>query len=132
MRFNAPSSTTVNDSEFIPEQNVIPFAPELIDFIINNLKTTTYRFGRKYDYLHVGNTVAIQNSSTKDIIGHAVITRKSYTTFKDLPLSSGSHEAYEDKEQQRKVHSGYYAYLGRPITDDDEYVVFDFELTSSK
>jgi hypothetical protein len=46
---NAPYTTTVNSSEFRPSDNSIAFAPELIQFVKDNQKLTTYRFGNKYD-----------------------------------------------------------------------------------
>jgi len=131
MSFQVPDKTSVNKDEFKPEAYVIPFAPELVGLILDKLKLTTYRFGRKYDYLNVGNEVSIQDSTSKEIVARAVIKKKSQTTFLGLPLNNGSHESYRDKEHQRKVMSGYYAYLGRPIEDDDEFLVFDFELIES-
>lgn len=128
MTFKAPNKTSVNRDEFKPDVNVIPFAPELIGFILEDLKVTTYRFGKKYDYLQVGDIVSIQDSSSKQIVGSAKITHKSSTTFKDLPLDSSAHESYRDKEHQRSILSGYYAYIGRPIQDEDDFLVFDFQL----
>jgi hypothetical protein len=128
MPFQVPDNTSINSDEFKPEAYVIPFAPELIDFILKDLKVTTYRFGKKYDYLQLGDEVNIQNSSSQQIVGKAKITGKSSTTFEGLPLDSGTHESYRDKEHQRKVLSGYYAYIGQPIDDKDEFLVFDFKL----
>ena len=122
----APSDTTVNNTEHIPEKNVLPFAPELITFILDKKKIATYRFGKKYDYLEVGDTVRLQNSENGEIVGTAVITSKNFVTCKDLPLEGGGHESYSDKEQQRKVFSGYYAYIGRPIKDDDDFLILGF------
>lgn len=129
MTFQVPDHTSINQDEYKPEAYVIPFAPELVGYILDNLKLTTYRFGKKYDYLKVGDKVNIQNSSTKEVVGTAVIKGKIETTLRDLPLSNGTHESYKDKEHQRQVLSGYYAYLGRPLEDDDAFLVFDFELT---
>jgi hypothetical protein len=128
MTFQVPDKTSINSDEFKADANVIPFAPELINFILEDLKVTTYRFGRKYDYLHVGDVVSIQDSSSKQMVCKAEITGKSSTTFKELPLESGTHETYKDKEHQRGVLTGYYAYIGRPIDDEDEFLVFDFKL----
>ena len=126
--FQVPSNTSVNTNEFVPDDHVIPFAPELVAFIREEKKLTTYRFGEKYDYLNVGETVKIQNSATKEIVGNALITGKSGSAFKDIPTTTGTHESYRDKEHQREVLSGYYAYIGRPIADDDPFLVFDFKL----
>lgn len=128
MNFQVPDDTTINTNEFKPDSYVIPFAPELITFITDNLKVTTYRFGKKYNYLKVGDKVAIQNSTTQEIVANTKIKAKSQTTFKDLPLSNGMHEGYKDKNHQKQVFSGYYAYLNRPIDDNDEFLVFVFEL----
>jgi len=45
-----------------------------------------------------------------------------------LPISTEGHEVYQDKEHQRQVFSGYYAFLSRPIKDLDEFLIFEFEL----
>lgn len=122
----APDDTTTNLNESTPEKNVLSFAPELISFILDKKKTATYRLGRKYDYLNAGDKVQLQNSRTGEIVGEAIIASKSYTLFGDLPLEGRGHESYKDKEHQRKVFSGYYAYIGRPISDDDEFLVLGF------
>jgi hypothetical protein len=131
MRFNVPDDTTTNKKEFKPGRYVIPFAPELIAFILHNQKLTTYRFGNKYDYLNVGDLVNIQDSQSKEIVGTATVFGKSACTFKDLPLSTETHESYRDKEHQRTVQSGYYAFLGRPIADSDPFLVLSFKLVES-
>jgi hypothetical protein len=128
MSVRVPDNTTVNRDEFKPDANVMAFAPELIQLILDKNKLTTYRFGLKYDYLKVGDVVKIQNSQTKDIVAAANITGKHITTFREIPIDDGSHETYRDKEHQRQVLSGYYAYIGRTIADDDQFLVFDFQL----
>jgi len=126
--FKVPDLTTKNTTEFKPSHDAIGFVPELIQFIHDNKKLTTYRFGKKYDHFQVGDVVTIQNSSTGENEGEVRITAKRETTFKDLPLTNPTHEAYEDKDHQRKVLSGYYAYIGREIQDTDLFLTFDFEL----
>jgi hypothetical protein len=128
MIFKIPKRTSVNREEYIPQKHVIPFAPELVQFILDKKKLTTYRFGTKYDYLKVGDRVGIQNSETKETVGQAIITGKQTSNFREIPIITGTHESYKDKEHQRTVLSGYYAYIGRPIADDDPFLVFDFKL----
>ena len=128
MTFQVPDNTSTSSNEYKPEKYVVPFATELVDFILTGKKLTTYRYGDKYDYLQVGDTVRIQNSDTKDVVAKAVIARKSKTTFGELPIDDGTHETYKDKEHQRQVLSGYYAYIGRELRDEDPFLVFDFEL----
>ena len=123
MTFKVPQNTSTNKDEFIADRYVIPFASELIEFILDDKKMTTYRYGDKYDYLQPGDTIKIQNSDTKIIVANAVITDKTPTSFADLP-----HDAYTNKEHQRNVLSGYYAYIGRQIEDDDRFLVFSFKL----
>src|SRR5688572_15695372 len=123
-----PKNTSINTTEFMPDENCIGFAPELVQFIKDNLKLTTYRFGKKYDYLKAGDTVYCQNSDTGKIECGLKVVSKRESTFANLPLDRPSHEAYRSKDHQRKVFSGYYAFLGRPIQDDDVFLVFDFEL----
>lgn len=129
---NAPDTTTVNTSEFKPDKDSIAFAPELIQFIKDNQKLTTYRFGKKYDHFQVGDLVNYQDSETGEIIGKLHIVSKTAATFAMLPLDNPTHEAYRNKEHQRQVLSGYYAYIGREITDDDSFLIFDFVLAPSK
>lgn len=131
MTFQVPQKTSINAEECKPDQYVVPFAPELITFILEDQKLTTYRYGDKYDYLNVGDEISIQNSATKQIVAKAVITNKARTTFGQLPVQLGTHESYKDKEHQRQVLSGYYAYVGRPLEDEDPFLVFDFELVRS-
>lgn len=130
MTFQVPDQTSINKEEFKPDEYAIAFAPELVGFILQDRKLTTYRYGDKYDYLKIGDEISIQDSSTGEIRAKAKITNKMRTTFGDLPIQIGTHEAYRDKEHQRQVLSGYYAYLGRPLVDDDPFLVFDFELVS--
>lgn len=123
-----PDSTTTNTTEFKPDPDAMGFAPELVQFICDNKKLTTYRFGKKYNHLQVGDIVTFQNSSNGKRMGKVRIAAKKETTFKDLPLTDPTHESYRSKEHQREVLSGYYAYLGRKIMDNDPFLVFDFEL----
>lgn len=99
--------------------------------MLDGQKLTTYRFGSKYDYLQVGDKIRLQDSASEEVVASATITSKSRITFGDMPVDDGSHEAYRDKEHQRDVISGYYAYLERPIGDADEFLVFTFELTDT-
>ena len=131
MTFQVSQKTSVNQEEFKPDQYVIAFAPELVAFILEDLKLTTYRYGDKYDYLNIGDEISIQDSDTKQIVAKATITNKTRTTFGELPIQIGTHESYKDKDHQRQVLSGYYAYLGRPLDDKDPFLVFDFELVRS-
>lgn len=130
MTFQVPDHTSINKKEFTPDEYAIAFAPELVGFILQDRKLTTYRYGDKYGYLKVGDEISIQNSSTGEIKAKARIINKMKTTFGELPIQIGTHEAYRDKEHQREVLSGYYAYLGRPLVDEDSFLVFDFELVS--
>lgn len=126
--FKAPKDTTINPREFIPEKGVLPFAPELIQFIVAGEKLTTYRYGDKYDYLKPGDIVSLQNSDTKKIIGKAEVVDKSQLTFAELPLKTSGHETYKNKGHQRKVLSGYYAYLKRELRDNDVFLKLEFKL----
>lgn len=123
-----PDNTSVNRKEYIPPKGAIAFAPELVGFIQSGEKQSTYRYGLKYDYINVGDTIDIIDSSTEKVGAKVVITAKRKTLFSDLPLVFDKHETYKDKEHQRNVLSGYYAYIGRPIRDDDVFLVFEFEL----
>lgn len=124
----APSEGTVIASEPKADKYTLPFAPELVQFIKDGHKATTYRFGYKYDYLQVGDVVTITNALSQEVVGQATVTGKSFVTFQDLPLDTPGHEAYADKEHQRKIFEGYYAYTGQPIEDDSIFLVLEFAL----
>lgn len=128
MTFKAPEHTTTNNARFTPDTYAMGFAPELIQFILSEQKLSSYRYGTKYSYLKVGDKVDIQDSSTSEVAGKAKITAISSKQFKDISLSTGTHENYKDKEHQRRVLSGYYSFIGRPVADDDVFTVFDFVL----
>lgn len=127
---NVPKITSVNDKEYIPPKGAIAFAPELVDFIKRGEKQSTYRYGLKYDYINEGDVIDIVNSSTKQIEARVEVSAKSRLNFAELPLGFDEHEAYRDKEHQRQVLGGYYAYIGRMIRDDDLFLVFKFKLIS--
>ncbi|QQG49819.1 MAG: ASCH domain-containing protein [Candidatus Berkelbacteria bacterium] len=124
----APSEGTIIANEPIADKYTLPFAPELVQFIKDGHKATTYRLGYKYDYLQLEDVVTITNAVTKEVVGKATVTGKSFTTFQDLPLNTPGHEAYQDKEHQRRIFEGYYAYTGKPIEDDSRFMVLEFEL----
>ncbi|TRZ77841.1 hypothetical protein D4R87_01900 [bacterium] len=110
------------------EKYILPFAPELCDFIKEKRKFITYRFGNKYDYLEIGDKIKIQDCDTKEIIGDAKIVNKQKTTFKDLPLEIEGHKKYPNKESQRDTFSNYYAYINRTIKDDDLFLTLEFKM----
>ncbi len=126
---HVPPKTTVNKKEPKADKYIIPFAPELVSMILNGQKVRTYRFGNKYDYLKTGDEVKIQNSSTKEVVAPARVVGKGKVSFGELPVQIEGHETYHDKEHQRKVFSGYYAYIGREISDSDPFLVIEFEAT---
>ena len=123
-----PKITSVNKTEYIPPKGSIAFAPELIRLIQSGEKRSTYRYGLKYDYIKIGGMVEIVDSSTEQVSAKVVVKAKRRVVFSDLPLSFDKHETYRDKEHQRQVLSGYYAYIGRPIHDDDTFLIIEFEL----
>lgn len=124
----APKKTSIWRNEPKHKKYVLYFAPELINFIKEKQKYKTYRFGDHYDYIQVGDKVKIQETNKENVVANAVITNKEYTTFKNLPLNINGHETYKDKEQERKVLSGYYKFIGRDIRDNDKFLILTFEL----
>ena len=121
-----PTQTSVWSSEPQNEPYTIPFAAELIQFIKDRKKVKTYRFGMKYNYLNLGDEIAIKETGQEDILFKAIITNKQVVPFSGIPLDVDGHETYKDKEEQRKIFSGYYKYIGRQIKDDDQFLIFDF------
>lgn len=127
--FKVPKNTSVWKTNDASPKGVMTFAPELIDFIKQNKKTQTYRLvDEKYQALKIGDTVWIKQNKIEEPIGQGLITNKVKVTFKDLPLSSPGHETPKNKEHQREVFSGYYAFLERKIQDSDEFFILDFKL----
>jgi len=80
--------------------------------------------------LKIGDIVKIQHSDSEETVGNAEIITKSVLTFKDMLLTTAVHESYRNKEQQREVMSGYYAYLDRPIDDNDVFIEYGFRLVN--
>jgi hypothetical protein len=123
-----PKKTTKYKKEPTHGKHIVGFAPELIKFIKERKKVLTYRFGNKYDYLKSGDLITIEDSVNEKVIGKAKVTSKEYTTFYKLPLNIPGHEIYKDKKHQKQVFSGYYAYLGRNIKDNDKFLILGFQL----
>jgi hypothetical protein len=65
---------------------------------------------------------------SKKLLGGGKIIKITSTTFKEIPLKTPGHETARNKEHQRQVLSGYYAFLGRPIADDDPFLIIEFKL----
>ena len=124
----APNRTSVYKVNPNHNKYTIGFAPELVPLILSGEKFLTYRFGNKYDYIQAGDKINVLNSKNNKIIGEAIVTNKFWKQFKDLPQDLPGHETYIDIEHHRKVLSGYYAYIGREIQDDDLFLVFEFKL----
>ena len=122
-----PEITSIYKKEPPSDPYIINFAPELISFIKSGKKVATYRFGDKYDYLEVGDVVKVKDNDANKIVGEAVIVGKQKTTFAELPFNTPGHETYENKEHQRKVFSGYYAFLEREINDNDPFLVLEYK-----
>lgn len=126
--FKVPKKTSVFKNHKSSGQDTISFAPELIKFIQEKKKFLTYRFAdEKYQKMQIGNVVFIKEYGG-GIISKAKIISKKSTTFLELPLNTPGHETAKDKEHQRKVLSGYYAFLGRPIADNDPFLIIEFKL----
>ncbi len=128
--FKVPKKTSVFKSYNKSPQDTVAFAPELIRFIADRRKWRTYRLAdNKYSKFQIGDIVNIRESGKEKIIWKARVANIIPAHFKDLPQKTESaHESYKDKEHQRKVFNGYYAFLRRPIQDDDQFLIVDFEL----
>ncbi len=126
--FKVPKKTSVFKNHVHSPVGTMSFAPELIKFIKEKKKYQTYRFAdEKYQKIQVGDIVTIKEYGG-GILGPAKITKKIKTTFKGLPLKNDGHETPKNKEHQRKVMSGYYAFFGREIRDEDPFIILDFKL----
>ena len=128
--FKVPKKTSVWKINQDSPVGTMKFAPELVKFIKEKKKFRTYRFAdEKYGAMKVGDVVTVKENFVEEPIGKARITAKQEVLFRDIPYKTeNAHESCESKEHQRKVMSGYYACLGRPISDDDPFIILDFEL----
>jgi len=102
----------------------IGFAKDLVPLVKDGSKTLTYRLGEKYEFLQVGDTINVKDSSTEQVFGEVEIAEKSITTFKDLPIDRKGHEKYPTKEVQRKTIEKYY----NKVEDDDKVLILGFKL----
>lgn len=127
--FKVPKTTSVWKVDGKSPVGTMKFAPELIKFINDRRKYHTYRFAdNKYLQMRVGDKVIIKENFVEDPIGEALITKITKTTFAEIPLVDEGHELAKNKEHQREVLSGYYAFLGRPIADADPFLIIEFKL----
>jgi hypothetical protein len=116
-------SRSTFSSEPLADPYTLPFAPELISYIRQKSKRKTYRYGLKYDYLHIGDEVRVTQVDTGECIGIAKVVSKEMMKFGDIPLDCRGHSSYDSRENMRSIFSGYYAYIGREISDDDQFLV---------
>lgn len=105
---HAPHKTSVWKTEPQHDKYVLYFAPELIAFVRQKQKYTTYRLGDRYDYLEVGDKVEIRENNQPRPVAQATITDKRWLAFRDLPLETDGPEIYASREEARRVLSGYY------------------------
>lgn len=121
--FKVPQKTSVWTKRPQNSKDEIYFPKELINLVLSGQKIQTFRFGNKYDHLQCGDIVSIKQNGNDQELAKAKIVSIAHQIFKELPF-----EGFENKEHQRKVLSGYYAFLGREIQDDDPFIILDFEL----
>jgi hypothetical protein len=102
----------------------IGFAHDLVPLIINGSKTLTYRIGNKYDFLKIGDKIAVRDSSENRIFGNVEINEKSYISFSDLPIDRIGHEVYSSKQEQKETFEKYYG----EFAEDENILVLGFRL----
>jgi len=110
--------------------NFLPFTSSLIPSILNGSKTSTYRFGLKYDHLQIGETIDIVDSDTNKIVAQAKITSKERVLFQDIPLISSGHRGFTSREEMRDHFSKFYNYIGRVVEDSDLFLVIGWKMIS--
>ena len=103
----------------------IGFAHELVELIKDGTKTLTYRLGDKYNILNIGDQIAVLDSSTYEAFGIIEIADKSFANFIDLPINRSGHETYKDKDDMRKIFSGYYK---QSILDHYKFLILEFKV----
>jgi hypothetical protein len=104
---------------------VFGFDETLVPLIETGDKTFTYRLGDKYDFLVVGDSCWIENSTTHQPFVEIEILNKTKVSFRDLPIDRKGHEIYASKEEQRRILGGYYQ---KSLQDDDSFLVFEFKV----
>jgi uncharacterized protein YqfB (UPF0267 family) len=103
----------------------IGFAKNLVPLIENGTKTLTYRMGDKYNFLEVGDQIAVSDSSNSRVFAEIDIIEKSHTTFGNLPTDRKGHEVYHSKEDQRATFKKYYQ---KNIEDSEPILVLGFKV----
>lgn len=107
------------------KNSVFGFAKDLVPLVANGTRVFTYRYSTKYDFLHVGDSVVIEDSSTHLPFAEIEILGKKTCLFRDLPIDRKGHEVYESKESERQTLEQYYH---TSISDDAEFFVFEFKV----
>jgi hypothetical protein len=126
--FKVPRRTSIYKDLHKAPPDTISFAPELVKYITDKRKYRTYRYAdAKYTRMQIGDIVFIKERGQETNFAKAVVTAKKSVKFAQIPpVSPISHEAYRDLEHMRQVISGYYAFLGRPVSDEDPFFIIDF------
>jgi hypothetical protein len=106
----------------------LPFTSSLIPSILDGSKTSTYRFGLKYDHLQIGERIDIVDSDTQEVVGQANVTSKAQVLFQDIPLISSDHQSFASREEMRDHFSRLYNYIGRAVEDSDVFLAIGWEM----
>lgn len=84
------------------ENESIGFAPEFVPEVVDESKILTFRVGKRYSYLKVGDIIGARDSETGEIFGQLEIRSIQKMKFKDLPFNLPGHGQYESLEEMRK------------------------------
>lgn len=104
---------------------VLGFAKQLVPLVKDGSKILTYRLGLKYDFLQNGDTILVEDSSTRVPFAKIKVVRVSKTAFADLPIDRRGHEAYASKSEQREVFEGFYK---RVVNDTEQVLIIEFKI----
>ncbi len=114
-----------DDWQVVAKVHTIGFAKQLVSRVKEGTKTLTYRLGRKYDFLKVGDRLKAEDSSKHLPFAEIEIMSTTKTSFIDLPIDRQGHEVYASKAEQRKIFEGFY---GRSVSDQDDVMIIEFKV----
>ena len=86
--FLAPDVTSVNLIEPFVGVRDLPFASELIPFVLECGKSVTYRYGTKYAHLKPRDVIFVRDASSNRVVMTAEILEVEEVSFGAIPLAT--------------------------------------------
>lgn len=105
------------------KNKMMGFAPKIVTIVQSGMMTSTFRLGKKYDFLKVRNRIGVKDSSTGEQFGTIVIKEKYWITFGKLSHREPGHEGYASKKDMKENFEKYY---DKKITNKEKFLVLRF------